>query len=545
MYRVLLVDDEPIILAGIKFMIDWQKNECELVGTARNGRQALEAIEKLRPDIVVADINMPVMNGIELLKLAKEAAPNVVFLMLTNLQEFDLAREALRYQAVEYMTKTNLEAETLEEALRAAKKEAAKRNALARVDQVDDYLRTSRQEMLENSVNRLLNRGVLTDESVEMLQAEGVLKRYAALQIWLLRPQEENTGGVEQAEQSNLLGWGKEMIQKLAENFCHNFLLVETRHPQKLVLLNWGSHLQDKGAYFEQVAEFAEKLSNMAIKIAGLQTNVLASEIYQGVEQREKFAEELAGSGEFFYLYAPSFILPSQIPAMEFQPLELAGVGGRLKVEITAKNLAACLALLDKTAGRIEQVEHERAQALWQCGDLYSSACKVLPEVAKLSPAQTFFTNTKQGYKEIELLCTRTEVLGWLEKMRAELEGVLAPLTADRSDLIEKAKQYAIDNVENRILLQDAADHICISPGYLSALFKKEYGQNFVDFVNQTKMERACELILEGKLRMNEISYQLSFENAYYFSKVFKKHIGMTPTEYRWKMKKEKGAPLE
>ena len=61
------------------------------------------------------------------------------------------------------MTKTNLEAETLEEALRAAKKEAAKRNALARVDQVDDYLRTSRQEMLENSVNRLLSRGVLTD----------------------------------------------------------------------------------------------------------------------------------------------------------------------------------------------------------------------------------------------------------------------------------------------------------------------------------------------------------------------------------------------
>lgn len=82
-------------------------------------------------------------------------------------------------------------------------------------------------------------------------------------------------------------------------------------------------------------------------------------------------------------------------------------------------------------------------------------------------------------------------------------------------------------------LLQDAADYVCISPGYLSALFKKQYNQNFVDYINEVKTNRACELIREGKYRIYEISYMLGFENAYYFTRVFKRHTGMTPTEYQ------------
>lgn len=82
-------------------------------------------------------------------------------------------------------------------------------------------------------------------------------------------------------------------------------------------------------------------------------------------------------------------------------------------------------------------------------------------------------------------------------------------------------------------LLQDAADYVCISPGYLSALFKKQYNQNFVDYINEVKTNRACELIREGKYRICEISYMLGFENAYYFTRVFKRHTGMTPTEYQ------------
>ncbi|HCL01480.1 MAG TPA: hypothetical protein DHW61_03545 [Lachnoclostridium phytofermentans] len=84
-----------------------------------------------------------------------------------------------------------------------------------------------------------------------------------------------------------------------------------------------------------------------------------------------------------------------------------------------------------------------------------------------------------------------------------------------------------------RITLQDTASYVGVSLSYLSALFKKQDGQNFIDYVNKSKVDRACELIREGGLKLNEISYRLGFENAYYFSKVFRRHVGVTPSEYQ------------
>lgn len=122
MYNCLIVDDETIILSGIKFLIDWEKNDCAIMDTARNGRDALEKIRSCPPDIVLCDINMPVLNGMELLKICNEEFPSIVFVMLTNLQEFDLARDAIRYRAADYLLKVQLEAPALEESLQKAKR---------------------------------------------------------------------------------------------------------------------------------------------------------------------------------------------------------------------------------------------------------------------------------------------------------------------------------------------------------------------------------------------------------------------------------------
>jgi YesN/AraC family two-component response regulator len=101
------------------------------------------------------------------------------------------------------------------------------------------------------------------------------------------------------------------------------------------------------------------------------------------------------------------------------------------------------------------------------------------------------------------------------------------------SEIVKKARQYILDNVKKRIMLQEVAEYVCISPGYLSTLFRREYKQNLVDFINQTKVDLACELLREDKYRINEISYKLGFENAFYFTRVFHRRTGMTPSEYQ------------
>lgn len=148
MYQVLLVDDEPLILSGIKFMLDWNKNNCQIAGTARNGQQAMEKIRILHPDIVICDIAMPGMTGTELLQQAAKEFPHVVFIMLTNHPDFQLAQHSLRYRAVDYLLKSDLEPEALERSLAAAQAECRTRAKLNRVEMVDDYLEHNRQNML-------------------------------------------------------------------------------------------------------------------------------------------------------------------------------------------------------------------------------------------------------------------------------------------------------------------------------------------------------------------------------------------------------------
>lgn len=121
MYRVMIVDDEPLILAGIASLLDWKEYGCEIAGKAANGQQALKLMEEQMPDIVITDIKMPGMDGIGFMKAVKERGwDDVSFILLTNLEEFSLARQALSLGAVEYLVKMELTEEKLADSLRLA-----------------------------------------------------------------------------------------------------------------------------------------------------------------------------------------------------------------------------------------------------------------------------------------------------------------------------------------------------------------------------------------------------------------------------------------
>lgn len=106
MIKLLIVDDEPLVQIGIKSMLRWDELGIEVCGTAMNGKAALEMIRQYRPDIVITDIKMPVMNGLELVKICRdEFGPIPLFIILTSFEEFSLIKEAMSYQAVDYLIK--------------------------------------------------------------------------------------------------------------------------------------------------------------------------------------------------------------------------------------------------------------------------------------------------------------------------------------------------------------------------------------------------------------------------------------------------------
>ncbi len=121
MYRVILVDDEPLILAGIASLINWEDYDCTIVGKATNGPSAYEMILAEKPDIVITDIRMPVLNGLELIEKCMDSGCRFAFIVLTNLEDFQLARQAMVLGACEYLVKLDLSPEDLASALERAK----------------------------------------------------------------------------------------------------------------------------------------------------------------------------------------------------------------------------------------------------------------------------------------------------------------------------------------------------------------------------------------------------------------------------------------
>ena len=176
MYKVLLVDDEPLVLIGIKNILDWQSEECICIASATSGTEALQAVMADEPDIIIADINMPAMSGIELLRRTNEINPNIVFIMLTNLQDFDLAVKSLRFRAIDYLLKTKLDAKTLSDSLKNAKEESdSRRNSMA----PSENRKAAKRKLPEDLPEILLTMPLIPEEITELLAYTGVTDAFS------------------------------------------------------------------------------------------------------------------------------------------------------------------------------------------------------------------------------------------------------------------------------------------------------------------------------------------------------------------------------
>ena len=526
MYNVFIVDDETIILSGIKFLIDWEKNDCVIMNTARNGRDALEKIRAFQPDIILCDIKMPIMDGVQLLEIVHREFPSIVFIMLTNLQEFHLVREAIHNRALDYLLKNQLDAPLLEEALAKAKKEHDQRRRLMQDDKFQYYDKIRQKELVQKACLEILFSADASSLShAQFILAQNkMLDGYSVLYIPLDFSPLPNFQTLTNDSRTSLTAWEKELAARLCSSlFGENYLFIDTGQNDSLTVFLWG---QGKN-WEKKCALFSSKFSSASENITQVRPCVCSTPCFFGAGQIDQLRQSYFQAIEYFYLNGDTDFVGLSESLPSFEPLGLSGIGSQLEAELNSRNLTGCMLLLDKAIDRLKNTVHQKSQAAWLCNELYRSVSKALS-------SENLDTNTNA---EIRMLITRSQVIRWIENLKNTIAAFLGFRASSKSAPVEKARQYVIDHVEEHISLQEAAEAVCISPSYLSTLFKQQYNQSFVSFINQTKVERACALIAEKNLLSREIAYQLGFENAYYFSKVFRRYTGMTPSEYKKSLK--------
>lgn len=151
MYRILLVDDEPLILAGIASMMEWEAYDCVVADKATNGSQALAKMKEIQPDIVITDIKMPAMNGLEFMEECRNRGYQGEFILLTNLEEFSLAQRALRLGALDYLVKIEITPEILGESLQKATAICREKQEAEGSPVIQEVLQKNAEEITKNS----------------------------------------------------------------------------------------------------------------------------------------------------------------------------------------------------------------------------------------------------------------------------------------------------------------------------------------------------------------------------------------------------------
>ena len=414
MYRVLLADDEPIILSGLQSMLSWERLDCAVCGTARNGQQALELVESRRPDIVICDINMPLLTGLELLETCARRWPDIVFIMLTNHQDFHMAQQSLRGRAVDYLLKIELDEEKLERSMRMAIDEREKRRRLFQSASAQPNPDPAEAAARQAAVLLSPEGGYGAERAIAALEALGAGTGCAAVLLVMDPAAVPNISSFTGEERKRLFSFHRNLAldtaQKVFQGVGWAPLPPEKAREDTAVLFRWG--MEDD----RPIAQFQARLAAAVREISQMRLSVLSTGILSG--------QELAGL--------------------------------RLQTEVLRR-------------------EHA------------------------LSPRP---------------------FLRWSQSL-------------GKGDYVAAARRYVEDHILERVLVQDVAAAIGITPNYLSSLFKRQLGQNFMDYVNATKVKYACALLRDGGHMVYEVSHMLGYDNAYYFTKVFKRYMKMTPTEYQ------------
>ena len=546
MYRVMIVDDEPLILAGIASLLDWKEYGCEISGKAANGQQALKLMEEQKPDIVITDIKMPGMDGIGFMKAVKERGwDDVIFILLTNLEEFSLARQALSLGAVEYLVKMELTEEKLADSLKLAME---RREMKRKAEAAGTAVTVSREEAVRGYIEKLLTDGGTfsggassgnASEASAQNQGEGYdscLRRPVLAIISFNYGYEGFSSDFTREDQKKVISFAENIIEQMVKGYFDHSCLVR-RELNSLVLVMSTDGIED---YREQIRSLGEKIISVVKDYFEVSVSVAVSSRKESLgEFGALLYEAMSATNHYFYHSLDPVVFYSG------ECETSARHTGSFHIGFLKKDLSQAVALND--SGRLEEIldqvacllrEHNpsRQQAVNACANLYFFLSSFFEDGEE--PDFPYEVNIME---KLGRLGTLGQIIQWINWFKEAVSRILERRRDTRVDKIaEMVREYVMEHYKERITLGQAAEALNISQGYLSTAFKKQSGESFTNYVSAIKIEKAKELIASHQYMMYEVSDLLGFDTPFYFSKVFKKVTGMSPKEYEAQCLKQK-----
>ena len=533
--KILVADDDRIICKGLKAIIEKNTSDCKVVGEAVNGEEALSAIRDLKPDLLITDIKMPVMDGIELIKSIRRLDLKIKIIVLSGFDEYRYVRETLKTGVLDYLLKPIENRELLDllkrvknelESEEKSKREHEELNEIV-IESVAILQERLLSDLIDGNYNglgsyerKLNNTGFLTPASY-------LFCVIAVDNPYKLKKQEEKdicSSILDELDSSiDSTGQQDKMARKVyrllrGDLICTLFLAhegyaEELYKSSRLTIENLMKKLYDSTNY-SVTTGLSKVYSNIQATHKAYREALTAMEsrFYKGGDRMIGYTAESCGYNQL---------------QKDFMDTALSGLTNNIE-----------LGQIVKTKRALEEILNDLLQAGISPEEYKNALVDLTRRIFVICPE---FKYIAEGYPEkfdllymIDVIDTRQELAGYIVSTFCS---ILEAMNTERSEkskkIIEIVKEYIRSNYKKDISLKSAADHVYLNPSYLSELFKKEAGINFMDFLTETKIKEAKKLLARPEIKIYEIGQMVGYENTTTFNRAFKKITSVSPARYR------------
>ncbi|SFK80888.1 two-component system, response regulator YesN [Paenibacillus sp. 1_12] len=522
MLKVMLVDDDVPMMKYLKKLVSWSDLGMEITAMANSGKKALQLFRETNPDLVITDIGMPQMDGLELAAELKRIKPEIRLFFLTCHEEFHYARKAVQLDADDYLIKDELTREQLEEALQKAALEmkellkqlgeqSYKQDLIKNKDVLKE--RFFQQVMSESSAEETLNFGKRLGfewGGSQFLVSVGYLNfssfpedyRYSDVSLLLYAisniAQELSVGSIETTTFTD------------SESY---FICIANYQPN--LSLNT----------VEMFHQYLDLLKDRVKQFLKIDISIMVEQPVKGVESIKWEVKKLKQlNGNAFYNDNSSGTTPAL--GADFWSVDVTSAIGNEWNKIVQ-------AFKDKDKKSIVQalkvMKDKARKQLLEPRELVAK-CSQWVRVLELEGNH----KSDDSFHHFLMKCKRLdEALLLLEKKMNQLYEAKEHVVYDRKPKLLQIDQYIAEHITDNISLVDIADYLFLNPSYLSRYFKQETGMNLTDYVHRYKMKIACHMLKNHHENIELVAFKLGYLERTYFSKVFKKYVGVSPKDYR------------
>ncbi len=530
LYNVLLVDDEADVLQAMKKKIDWEALGFCLAGTAENGQEALEMAEQLHIDVVMTDIKMPYMDGLTLCKNLKQSYRNMKVIIYSGFDDFEFAREAVHLEAEEYLLKP-ISAGDMEAAFSKVRKKLDQEyDEYRNLNRLSEYYRKSLPAMREQLVMGILEGRIAGERARAMMETYEICLDspfYVVAALYMdVNPREE------QPQPAQLFTLSlKDMVQDYLKNRTRFFSTAFLDQVIVIFMLDEREEIDQVLYHLDQICKMGFRVLKSSVTAAVGQICANTDALHTSYEEAVNAMEyrSILGSGQVLYIndIEPCSEENILVTEHEFQNLVHAvKLGNRDETNVAIAQIMDSIRKEPISPGQYQLLFMELLSELMKIGRAY-----------KLHPNQIFGDHAG-SWQELYRMVTVDELEGWLQEVGTNLRHVLRHERRDSAArLTEQAKAYIEEHYKESDL---SADSLCrclnVSAAYFSTIFKREVGMSFVAYLTKIRLEHALELLRTTEDKTYIIASRVGYMEPNYFSYVFKKQYGISPSKYRAEM---------